>query len=66
MPARTLEAVTTCQKSIPGMKNSRSLRATVPAVVVSFLELQEGDRLRWIVDLQSGGVTVKAEPRRRE
>jgi hypothetical protein len=61
MPPRTLEAVTTCQKSIPNMAGSKSLRATVPAIVVSMLELKSGDRIRWIVEMPTGRVTVRKE-----
>jgi hypothetical protein len=63
MPAKTLEAVTTCQKSIPSMAGSKSLRATVPAIVVSILELNPGDKIRWSIDTASGRVLVRKEVR---
>jgi hypothetical protein len=61
MPVRTLEGVTTLQKTMPSMRNSRSLRATVPAVVVSLLGLKPGDRLRWRIDVTTGHVSVAKE-----
>jgi hypothetical protein len=61
MPVRTLEAVTTCQKTMPSMKNSKSLRATVPSVVVSILDLKPGDRLRWRIDAATGHLAVTKE-----
>lgn len=61
MPAKTLEAVTTCQKSIPSMPGSKSLRATIPAVVVSILELRPGDKIRWTIDTATGRLTLRKE-----
>jgi hypothetical protein len=61
MPARTLEAVTTWQKSIPSMAGSKSLRVTVPAIVVSILELKPGDKLRWTIDTSSGRLAVRKD-----
>jgi hypothetical protein len=64
MPAKTLEAVTTCQKAIPSMVGSKSLRATIPAIVVSILELKPGDKLRWSIDTASGRLEVSKEARK--
>ena len=61
MPVRTLEAVTTCQKTMPKMANSKSLRATVPAIVVSILGLKHGDKIRWAVDVSTGHVSMSKE-----
>ena len=61
MPAKTLQAVTTCQKSIPSMEESKSLRATIPAIIVSILELTPGTKIRWTVDTASGRVTVRKD-----
>jgi hypothetical protein len=58
MRVRTLEADTTCQKTMPSIKNSKSLRATVPAIVVSMLGLKPGDRLHWTLDVATGHVSV--------
>jgi len=58
MPVRTLEAVTVCQKTMPSVTNSKSLRVTVPAIVVSILGLKPKDRLRWVVDVTNGQVWV--------
>jgi len=33
---------------------TKSLRATVPEGIVAFLELQEGDKLEWRMDIQNG------------
>lgn len=61
MPGRTLEVVTTCQKSIPSMKGSKSLRATVPQVVVQCLRVEHGDRIRWTLDPVTGHVSIRKE-----
>ncbi|MCI4357193.1 MAG: hypothetical protein L3K18_08690 [Thermoplasmata archaeon] len=63
MPARTLEAVSTCQKTIPSRANSKSLRATIPAIVVQILQLEPGEKIRWVVETSTGGVTVRRERR---
>jgi bifunctional DNA-binding transcriptional regulator/antitoxin component of YhaV-PrlF toxin-antitoxin module len=33
---------------------AKSLRATVPEGMVAFLELREGDKLEWRMDIQDG------------
>lgn len=33
---------------------AKSLRATVPEGIVAFLELTEGDKLEWRMDIQNG------------
>lgn len=33
---------------------AKSLRATVPEGIVAFLELNEGDKLAWRMDIQNG------------
>jgi hypothetical protein len=33
---------------------AKSLRATVPEGIVVFLELREGDKLEWRMDIQNG------------
>lgn len=33
---------------------AKSLRATVPEGIVAFLELSEGDKLAWRMDVQNG------------
>jgi hypothetical protein len=33
---------------------AKSLRATVPEGIVAFLELSEGDKLEWRMDIQDG------------
>jgi antitoxin component of MazEF toxin-antitoxin module len=33
---------------------AKSLRATIPEGMVAFLELQEGDKLEWRMDIQNG------------
>ena len=38
---------------------TKSLRATVPDGIVAFLELQEGDKLDWKMDLENGERVVK-------
>jgi len=62
MPPRTLEAVSACMKSRPELPNSKSLRATIPAIVVTLLELKPKDRIRWSVNLQTGTVLIRKEP----
>ena len=45
--------------------NTKSLRATVPEGIVVFLELNEGDKLEWRMDVQNNERTVivrKARP----
>jgi hypothetical protein len=37
---------------------AKSLRATVPEGIVAFLELNEGDKLEWRMDIQSGERTA--------
>lgn len=37
---------------------TRSLRATVPEGIVAFLELSEGDKLEWRMDIQNGERTA--------
>jgi hypothetical protein len=34
--------------------NTKSLRATVPEGIVAFLELADGDKLEWRMDIQNG------------
>ena len=44
---------------------AKSLRATVPEGIVAFLELNEGDKLEWRMDVQNNERTVivrKARP----
>jgi hypothetical protein len=44
---------------------AKSLRATVPEGIVAFLELNEGDKLEWRMDVQNGERTAlvrKAQP----
>jgi len=44
---------------------AKSLRATVPEGMVAFLELSEGDRLEWRMDIQNGeriAIVRKAKP----
>lgn len=55
MPARTLAATSTCQKTIA---TSKLIRSTIPGIVASILELKPGSKLRWEVDVQTGRVTV--------
>jgi bifunctional DNA-binding transcriptional regulator/antitoxin component of YhaV-PrlF toxin-antitoxin module len=33
---------------------SRSLRATIPEGIVAFLDIKEGDKLDWRMDIQNG------------
>jgi len=33
-------------------KDTRSLRATIPEGIVAYLELQEGDKLEWKMDME--------------
>ena len=63
MPPRTLEAVTILQKTMPQLARSKSLRSTVPAIVVVLLGLKHGDRLRWAVDPSTGHVSVAKDQR---
>jgi hypothetical protein len=58
MRVRTLEAVTVLQKTMPKRPKSKSLRSTVPAVAVAILGLKPGDRIRWVVDIGTGHVSV--------
>jgi len=37
---------------------AKSLRATVPEGIVAFLELNEGDKLEWRMDVQNNERTV--------
>lgn len=36
--------------------NSKSVRTTIPHEVVKFLDLSEGDNLKWIVDVNSENI----------
>lgn len=61
MRPRTLEAVTTIQRAMSHEKKSTSVRSTVPTIVVQILGLSAKDRIRWVVDVPSGRVTVQKE-----
>lgn len=66
MPPRTLEAVTNLIRTNPKMPTSRALRASVPRIVIDFLELKPGDGVRWVVETQTGRVSVQKDaPRKR-
>jgi bifunctional DNA-binding transcriptional regulator/antitoxin component of YhaV-PrlF toxin-antitoxin module len=48
---------------------AKSLRATVPEGIVAFLELNEGDRLEWRMDVQDNerrAIVRKAKPTNEE
>ena len=62
MPPRTLQAVTTCSRAMSHLLKSKALRTAVPGTVIQTLELERGSRLRWIVDMAIGKVSVQREP----
>jgi phosphopantothenate synthetase len=41
---------------------SDSLRTTVPASIVRLLELEEGDKIEWILEPGKGKFVVKIQP----
>ena len=45
---------------------SKSLRSTVPRGVVKQLNLKEGDRIRWRIEIVRGKIALVVEPVRRE
>lgn len=48
---------------------TKSLRATVPEGIVSYLEIEAGDKLEWKMDLYKGkrmAVVTKSEIKRRD
>ena len=64
MPLSTFEAVVTVGLNNPQKRESKSLRVTIPAVIAHISALKPGDRLRWSIDLQSGRIEVRKEPKR--
>ena len=38
--------------------NSKSVRTTVPKEVVKFLDLSEGDNIKWIVEIKSDKIVT--------
>lgn len=59
MPTRTFVDVTTVHKTRTKVVRSRALRVAIPRIVVSFLELQPGDGLKWEIDTVARRVTVE-------
>ena len=48
------------------IKNAGSMRTTVPAAMVNLLELKEGDKLCWSLEMINGTPVMSVVPKMKE